>query len=105
MINQISLQKAFRVKRDHVLARLEKMGLKVEIPPQATFYIWLDLSSLDAPLNSGLVFFEELLKVEFTSPRRDLTNDEIGEDNLRTWSLLRYQPFTKSELPDLQRSI
>jgi len=46
-----------------VLARLEKMGLRVEVPPQATFYIWLDLSSLEPPLNSGLVFFEELLKV------------------------------------------
>ncbi|KAK4689150.1 hypothetical protein P7C73_g960, partial [Tremellales sp. Uapishka_1] len=59
---QISLQKAFRIKRDHVLARLENMGLQVAVPPQATFYIWLDLSGLKAPLNSGLVFFEELLK-------------------------------------------
>lgn len=42
------------------------MGLKVAIPPQATFYIWLDLSGLEAPLNSGLVFFEELLKVYLT---------------------------------------
>ena len=39
------------------------MGLKVPVPPTATFYIWLDLSKLDAPLNNGLTFFEELLKV------------------------------------------
>ncbi|WRT67727.1 uncharacterized protein IL334_004699 [Kwoniella shivajii] len=60
--DKISLQKAFRIKRDHVLSRLEKMGLKVSIPPTATFYIWLDLSGLDSPLNNGLTFFEELLK-------------------------------------------
>ncbi len=60
---KISLQKAFRIKRDHVLARLEKMGLKVAVPPTATFYIWLDLSGLEAPINNGLTFFEELLKV------------------------------------------
>lgn len=59
---QVSLQKAFRTKRDHVLSRLEKMGLPVTVPPTATFYIWLDLSPLEAPLNNGLVFFEELLK-------------------------------------------
>ncbi|RSH89368.1 hypothetical protein EHS25_002480 [Saitozyma podzolica] len=59
---QISLQKAFRTKRDHVLSRLEKMGLPVTVAPTATFYIWLDLSPLEAPLNNGLVFFEELLK-------------------------------------------
>ncbi|WWD04926.1 hypothetical protein V865_002997 [Kwoniella europaea PYCC6329] len=60
--DKISLQKAFRIKRDHVLDRLEKMGLKVSIPPVATFYIWLDLKGLDSPLNNGLTFFEELLK-------------------------------------------
>ncbi|CAD6570803.1 MAG: hypothetical protein TREMPRED_006026 [Tremellales sp. Tagirdzhanova-0007] len=60
--SRISLQKAFRIKRDHVLARLEKMGLPVSVPPQATFYIWLDLSKLAPPINEGLTFFEELLK-------------------------------------------
>jgi len=59
---KIALQKHFKHKRDHVLARLENMGLKVTIPPVATFYIWLDLSHLPAPLNNGLTFFEELLK-------------------------------------------
>ncbi|TCD70966.1 hypothetical protein EIP91_000873 [Steccherinum ochraceum] len=59
---KLALQKHFKHKRDHVLARLEKLGLKVEIPPQATFYIWLNLEHLPAPLNNGLTFFEELLK-------------------------------------------
>lgn len=60
--DKIALQTHFREKRDHVLARLEKMGLPVKVPPKATFYIWLDLSPLPAPLNNGLTFFEELLK-------------------------------------------
>lgn len=38
------------------------MHSQVEVPPVATFYIWLDVSGLPAPLNSGLTFFEELLK-------------------------------------------
>lgn len=59
---KIALQKHFLMKRNHVLDRLEKMGLKVHLPPIATFYIWLDLSSLPEPLNNGLTFFEELLK-------------------------------------------
>ncbi|KAG0140634.1 hypothetical protein CROQUDRAFT_664940 [Cronartium quercuum f. sp. fusiforme G11] len=60
--DKIALQKHFRMKRDRVLSRLAEMGLKVKVPPKWTFYIWLDLSDLPAPLNSGLVFFEELLK-------------------------------------------
>lgn len=59
---KIALQRTFRRKRDYVLDRLAKMGLEVKVPPQATFYIWLDLQSLPEPLNNGLVFFEELLK-------------------------------------------
>lgn len=37
------------------------MGFEVESVP-ATFYVWLDLSALPQPLDSGLVLFEELLK-------------------------------------------
>ncbi|KAB5596241.1 Aminotransferase, classes I and II [Ceratobasidium theobromae] len=59
---KLALQKHFKAKRDHVLKRLAKMGMEVSIPPEATFYIWLDLRGLPAPLNDGLTFFEELLR-------------------------------------------
>jgi len=59
---KLALQRHFRIKRDYVLDRLEKLGLKVRIPPTSTFYIWLDLCGLPDPLNNGLTFFEELLK-------------------------------------------
>lgn len=52
---QIALQRHFKAKRDHVLARLTKMGLPVAVPPTSTFYIWLSLEKLPAPLNNGLV--------------------------------------------------
>ncbi|KAG1456793.1 hypothetical protein G6F56_006752 [Rhizopus delemar] len=58
----ISLQKHFKMKRDYVLERLEKMGLKVSVPLNATFYIWLNVSELPEPINAGLNFFEECLK-------------------------------------------
>lgn len=60
--DRIALQRHFRMKRKHVLDRLAAMGLNCHVPPQATFYIWLNLSCLPPPLNSGLAFFEELLK-------------------------------------------
>jgi len=59
---KIALQKHFKQKRDHVLARLHEMGLDVDVPPTSTFYIWLNLEKLPPPLNNGLIFFEELLK-------------------------------------------
>ncbi|EMD38205.1 hypothetical protein CERSUDRAFT_113354 [Gelatoporia subvermispora B] len=59
---KLALQKHFKHKRDHVLRRLERLGLKVSIPPTSTFYVWLSLENLPAPINNGLTFFEELLK-------------------------------------------
>ncbi|EJD02217.1 aminotransferase [Fomitiporia mediterranea MF3/22] len=59
---KIALQKHFKMKRDHVLKRLQRLGLKVQVPPTSTFYIWLSLEQLPTPLNNGLTFFEELLK-------------------------------------------
>ncbi|KAF4578969.1 hypothetical protein EYR36_000778 [Pleurotus pulmonarius] len=59
---KIALQKHFKMKRDHVLARLKAMHLEVDIPPTTTFYVWLNLEKLPPPINNGLTFFEELLK-------------------------------------------
>ncbi|KAI7855457.1 aminotransferase [Circinella umbellata] len=56
------LQEHFRAKRDFVLQRLEEIGLKVKVPPVATFYIWLDLRANPEPIDIGLTFFEECLK-------------------------------------------
>ena len=52
---KVALQKHFKRKRDHVLKRLIRLGLKVTIPPESTFYVWLNLEHLPAPLNNGLV--------------------------------------------------
>lgn len=59
---RLALQTHFKKKRDYVLERLRRLGLKVDIPPTSTFYIWLNLDYLPPPLNNGLTFFEELLK-------------------------------------------
>jgi aspartate/methionine/tyrosine aminotransferase len=60
-LEKISLQRAFRIKRDYVLDRLAKMGLEVKVPPKATFYVWLDLKKLEEPINNGLVSDDPLM--------------------------------------------
>ncbi|KAI8581856.1 hypothetical protein K450DRAFT_229562 [Umbelopsis ramanniana AG] len=56
------LQQHFRAKRDFVLKNLKEIGFNIKVPPEATFYIWLDVSELPEPINNGLAFFEECLK-------------------------------------------
>lgn len=63
-----ALQKHFRDKRDYVLKRLYEIGFRFNDIPQATFYIWLDLTSIQPPLppdsniGDGLSFFNALLR-------------------------------------------
>ncbi|OOF98109.1 hypothetical protein ASPCADRAFT_205366 [Aspergillus carbonarius ITEM 5010] len=62
-----ALQVHFREKRDYVIGRLREIGFRIQDVPQATFYIWLDLTALDPPLpkeanlSDGLNFFNALL--------------------------------------------
>lgn len=67
-----ALQTHFKMKRDYCLGRLKEIGFHQgdqEIP-DTTFYIWLDLTTLEPPLppnspveiSNGLSFFDALLK-------------------------------------------
>lgn len=57
-----ALQTHFKAKRDYCISRLESMGFKFKIIPNATFYLWLDLSNLPGKISSALGFFQECLK-------------------------------------------
>lgn len=65
-----ALQRHFKQKRDYVLDRLREVGYRIEgaSVPDATFYIWLDLTALEPPvppeagIGDGLNFFDKLLK-------------------------------------------
>ena len=59
-----ALQTHFKTKRDYVVGRLREIGFKCHNIPDSTFYIWLDLTSIEPalPFNDGLNFFERLLK-------------------------------------------
>ncbi len=52
---------AFAPKRALLIDRLTAMGVKVELDPGGTFYVWGDLSNLPAPLNEGTEFFNAAL--------------------------------------------
>lgn len=71
-IEMKALQTHFKMKRDYVLKRLSEIGFQKgdQDIPDSTFYIWLDLSTLQPPIPSssgvdisnGLSFFDALLK-------------------------------------------
>lgn len=56
------VQKVFREKREMVLAALKEMGIRVEAPPEGTFYVWASLADLPPPLNDGMGMFRKALE-------------------------------------------
>ncbi|KAK6359791.1 hypothetical protein TWF696_000928 [Orbilia brochopaga] len=57
-----ALQTHFKKKRDYVIQRLTEIGFEFDKVPEATFYIWLDLSNLPTKINDGLNFFQACLQ-------------------------------------------
>jgi len=53
---------AFREKREKMIARLERLGIRADRAPDGTFYVWGNLASLPPPLNEGMGFFRAALE-------------------------------------------
>jgi aspartate/methionine/tyrosine aminotransferase len=56
-----AIQNAFREKRDRMLSRLERMGVRFDRVPDGTFYCWGNVSALPPPLNDGMGLFRAAL--------------------------------------------
>ena len=56
-----AIQRVFGKKRDMMLSRLTAMGVRVERPPEGTFYVWGSVRHLPAPLNTGMGLFRNAL--------------------------------------------
>ncbi len=57
----MAIQNAFREKRDRMLSRLERMGVRFDRVPDGTFYAWGNVANLPAPLNDGMGLFRAAL--------------------------------------------
>jgi N-succinyldiaminopimelate aminotransferase len=52
----------FREKRDRMLSRLQRMGVRADRVPDGTFYVWGNVAHLPPPLNEGMGFFRAALE-------------------------------------------
>ena len=52
----------FREKRDRMLSRLERVGIRTDRAPDGTFYVWGNLSRMPPALVDGMDFFRAALE-------------------------------------------
>lgn len=56
-----ALREAFAAKRNLMVSRLERMGVRFAAEPESTFYAWGCLDQLPEPFNDALTFFRRAL--------------------------------------------
>ncbi|HHH30280.1 MAG TPA: pyridoxal phosphate-dependent aminotransferase [Polyangiaceae bacterium] len=58
----LAIAKAFGAKREILLHRLRDMGVRCDLQPEGTFYVWGRLDALPPPLDDGLGLFRAALE-------------------------------------------
>jgi N-succinyldiaminopimelate aminotransferase len=57
-----AIASAFRRKRDRFIARLQDIGVRIDLMPEGTFYVWGNLGALPPPLDDGMGLFRHALE-------------------------------------------
>ncbi len=57
-----AIRAAFLPKRELVLRRARELGMTLDREPDATFYAWVNLGALPAPISDGMSFFRAALE-------------------------------------------
>ena len=88
---------AFAAKRDRMVERLERMGVRFAAKPRGTFYCWGSLAGLPAPFDSGVELFERALEERvMTVPGEFFDVDpgrrRRGASPLRHWMRFSFGP-------------
>ena len=84
---------AFRAKRDRMIARLGRIGIRTDRPPDGTFYVWGNLSGLPAPQNEGMGFFRAALEQKVITVPGEFFDVNPGKRRSRRAS--RFRSYTR----------
>jgi len=92
-----ALRSVFSRKRNLMVERLTRMGIRCAQPSEGTFYVWASLSGLKAPLCDADVFFRRALEHKvMTVPGRffdvNPRKERPGASPLESWMRFSFGP-------------
>jgi N-succinyldiaminopimelate aminotransferase len=89
----LAINAAFRDKRDRMIQRLERMGIRADRAPDGTFYVWGNLAGLPRPLNDGMGFFRAALERKVITVPGEFFDVNPGKRRSRRAS--RFRSYTR----------
>jgi aspartate/methionine/tyrosine aminotransferase len=103
----LAINAAFRDKRDRMIQRLERMGIRADRAPDGTFYVWGNLAGLPPPLNEGMGFFRAALERKVITVPGEFFDVNPGKRRSRRAS--RFRSYTRfsfgAPLPQLEEAL
>jgi len=84
---------AFRDKREKMIARLERLGIRADRAPDGTFYVWGNLAGLPAPIQDGMEFFRAALERKVITVPGEFFDVNPGKRRSRRAS--RFRSYTR----------
>jgi N-succinyldiaminopimelate aminotransferase len=102
-----AIYSAFREKRDRLMSRLERMGVRFDRAPEGTFYVWGNVSHLPPPWNDGMGFFRAALEQKVITVPGEFF--DINPGKRRQGRLSRFRGYVRFSfgpaLPSLDSAI
>jgi aspartate/methionine/tyrosine aminotransferase len=89
----LAINAAFREKRDRMIQRLERMGIRTDRAPDGTFYVWGNLAGLPRPLSDGMGFFRAALEKKVITVPGEFFDVNPGKRRNRRAS--RFRSYTR----------
>jgi aspartate/methionine/tyrosine aminotransferase len=103
-----ALRHVFSAKRNAMIERLERIGVRFACHPTSTFYCWGSLERLPEPFDDGMSFFRRALELKvLTVPGVFFDVDpgkrRRGESPYRQWMRFSFGPPMENMLMGLER--
>jgi N-succinyldiaminopimelate aminotransferase len=89
----LAINNAFREKRDGMIRRLERIGIRPDRAPDGTFYVWGNLASLPPTLSDGMAFFRAALEKKVITVPGEFFDVNPGKRRSRIAS--RFRSYTR----------
>lgn len=107
----VAIRQAFLRKRRILVDGLREAGMRLDLEPEGTFYVWADLSSLPEPLRDGMAFFRAALEEKVICVPGEFFDINPGKrrsgrpSRFRTYARFSFGPEEEAVAEGVQRIV
>jgi len=103
----MAVHAVFREKREFLLSRLERLGVRFDRAPDGTFYCWGSVAGLPKPMSDGMSFFRAALEQKVITVPGEFF--DVNPGKRRSGRASRFRDYVRfsfgPSLPTLEKAV